>query len=168
MQAQFGTSLDGDGKCMLPSADAVEKRMLATLRKKKEQQRDNAQDSAARVGCAIVSVNSVTTLTLDAVTSALAQAAPSKEQPVRVVLRRPTPQPKSWRGQARSAAHWKPSSDWHPSVVSFFFDELMKDPRRGHYTINNKLHNNNLGWVGNSKTKKTRESKHREKATKLN
>ena len=87
-----------------------------------------AHRNHVHVGCAIVSVNSVTTLTLDAVTSALAQAAPSKKQPVRVVLRRPTPQPKSWRGQARSAAHWKPSSDWHPSVVSFF-DELMKDPR---------------------------------------
>ena len=87
-----------------------------------------AHRNHVHVGCVIISVNSIETPTLDAVTRALAQASPSKEQPLRVVLRRPSPQPKSWRGQARSEAHSIPPTDWHPSVVSFF-DELMKDPR---------------------------------------
>lgn len=90
-------------------------------------------DGAARrqivhVGCQIVSVGDVSTMTLASAEEQLRASAPSDERPVTVVLRRPPPKPASWRGAARSAAHRRPPYEWHPSVVQRI-DQLLEDPR---------------------------------------
>ena len=80
-----------------------------------------------RVGFTFVRVGDIDTPTLESVTTALARSNPSKERPLTVVLRRPPPDPKSWRGAARSAAHRRPAWVWHDDVAASL-DELLKDP----------------------------------------
>lgn len=78
------------------------------------------------VGCIIVSVDGVLTPSLQAVVHSLSQSQPSKEKPVRVLLRRPPPPPRSRRGAARSAAHHRPPHDWHDDVNNAF-EVIMKE-----------------------------------------
>jgi hypothetical protein len=78
--------------------------------------------------CAVVRVGDVDTPTLSSAQAQLQAAAPSKERPLTIVLRRPPPKVRSWRGFARSAAHRRPPAAWDGAVVERF-ERLLDDPR---------------------------------------
>ena len=86
-----------------------------------------ARRQLVHVGCTIINVDGVDTPTREAAEAQLTVRVPSAERPVTVVLRRPPPVPKSWRGAARSIATRRPPHAWH-EVVLQFMDELLNDP----------------------------------------
>ena len=79
-------------------------------------------------GCVVVRVGDVDTPTLSSAQAQLQAAAPSKERPLTIVLQRPPPKVRSWRGFARSAAHRRPPAAWDGAVVERF-ERLLDDPR---------------------------------------
>ena len=79
-------------------------------------------------GCVVVRVGDVDTPALSSAQAQLQAAAPSNERPLTIVLRRPPPKARSWRGFARSAAHRRPPAAWDGAVVERF-ERLLDDPR---------------------------------------